>query len=82
MKTAKAKEALADVQARHKDILQLEKSIRELRDMFLEMAVLVEGQGEMVNRIEYNVANARDFVEQVYGLRTDWPSNCRLTPIV
>ncbi|XP_022647563.1 syntaxin-like [Varroa jacobsoni] len=64
MKTAKAKEALADVQARHKDILQLEKSIRELRDMFLEMAVLVEGQGEMVNRIEYNVANARDFVEQ------------------
>ncbi|OQR76304.1 syntaxin-1A-like [Tropilaelaps mercedesae] len=64
METARAKQALADVQARHKDIMQLEKSIRELRDMFVEMAVLVECQGEMVDRIEYNVSNAAEYVEQ------------------
>jgi hypothetical protein len=35
---------LADVEARHNDIIKLEKSLRELHDMFLEMAMLVESQ--------------------------------------
>lgn len=35
---------LADVEARHNDILKLEKSLRELHDLFLEMATLVESQ--------------------------------------
>lgn len=63
METAKAKQALADVEARHADIVKLEKSIMELRDMFIEMAVLVENQGEMINRIEYSVVNAAEYVK-------------------
>ncbi|OWA51642.1 Syntaxin-1A [Hypsibius exemplaris] len=59
-----AKQALADVEARHQDILKLETNIRELRDMFVDMALLVEAQGEMVDRIEYNVVNATEFVAQ------------------
>ena len=39
-----AKQTLADIEARHKDILKLEQSIRELHDMFLDMALLVEAQ--------------------------------------
>lgn len=35
---------LADIEARHNDILQLEKSIKELHDLFVEMAMLVESQ--------------------------------------
>ena len=35
---------LADIEARHNDILKLEKSIRELHEMFLEMAILIESQ--------------------------------------
>ena len=31
--------------------LSLEKSITELHDMFLDIAQLIESQGEMVNRI-------------------------------
>ncbi|GAV01157.1 hypothetical protein RvY_11909 [Ramazzottius varieornatus] len=59
-----AKQALADVEARHQDIVKLETNIRELRDMFVDMALLVEAQGEMVDRIEYNVEHATEFVAQ------------------
>ncbi|XP_055348646.1 syntaxin-1A-like [Paramacrobiotus metropolitanus] len=39
-----AKQALADVEARHQDIIKLESNIKELRDMFVDMAMLVEQQ--------------------------------------
>ena len=42
--TAQAKQMLADIEARHNDIIQLEKSIKELHEMFVEMAMLVESQ--------------------------------------
>uniref|UniRef100_A0A1I8HJ20 t-SNARE coiled-coil homology domain-containing protein n=1 Tax=Macrostomum lignano TaxID=282301 RepID=A0A1I8HJ20_9PLAT len=61
--TQQAKQSLADIEARHEDIIKLEKSIKELHDMFLDMAMLVESQGEMVDRIEYNVQQAVDYVE-------------------
>jgi t-SNARE complex subunit (syntaxin) len=42
--TQQAKQTLADIEARHNDILKLEASIRELHDMFMDMAMLVESQ--------------------------------------
>ena len=44
MDTAQAKQTLADIEARHNDIIKLESSIRELHDMFMDMAMLVESQ--------------------------------------
>jgi t-SNARE complex subunit (syntaxin) len=44
METKIAKQTLADIEARHKDILKLEQSIKELHDMFMDMAMLVESQ--------------------------------------
>ncbi len=44
MDTAQAKQSLKDIEDRHNDILKLEKSITELRDMFMDMAMLVEQQ--------------------------------------
>ena len=61
--TKMAKQTLADINARHKDILKLEKSILELHDMFMDMAMLVESQGEMIDNIETNITSTRDFVE-------------------
>lgn len=63
IETQKAKQTMADIEDRHADIIKLEKSIRELHDMFVDMAVLVESQGELIDRIEYNVQNAADFVD-------------------
>ncbi|XP_052860289.1 syntaxin-1A isoform X1 [Anopheles cruzii] len=62
METQQAKQTLADIEARHADIIKLENSIRELHDMFMDMAMLVESQGEMVDRIEYHVETSRDYV--------------------
>ncbi|XP_022666818.1 syntaxin-1A-like isoform X2 [Varroa jacobsoni] len=63
METQQAKQTLADIEARHADIMKLENSIRELHDMFMDMAMLVESQGEMIDRIEYHVEHARDYIE-------------------
>ncbi|KAL8180230.1 UNVERIFIED_CONTAM: Syntaxin-2 [Gekko kuhli] len=57
------RQALDEIESRHKDIIKLESSIHELHEMFMDMAMLVEVQGEMVNSIEKNVMNAVDYVE-------------------
>ena len=46
--TQQARQTLADIEARHNDILKLEASIRELHDMFMDMAMLVESQVRQV----------------------------------
>lgn len=55
-------DALNEIESRHQDIMRLESSIRELHTMFMDMAMLVETQGEMVNNIEKNVANAAEYI--------------------
>ncbi|XP_023290124.1 syntaxin isoform X6 [Orussus abietinus] len=67
METQQAKQTLADIEARHADIIKLENSIRELHDMFMDMAMLVESQGELVDRIEYCVTQTGDHVDQARG---------------
>ncbi|XP_011874034.1 PREDICTED: syntaxin isoform X3 [Vollenhovia emeryi] len=67
METQQAKQTLADIEARHADIIKLENSIRELHDMFMDMAMLVESQGEMVDSIEYCVNRTSDHVGQARG---------------
>ncbi|XP_044734576.1 syntaxin-1A isoform X4 [Chrysoperla carnea] len=64
METQQAKQTLADIEARHADIIKLENSIRELHDMFMDMAMLVENQGEMIDRIEYHVSQTTNYVEE------------------
>lgn len=58
-----AKQMLSDIKARHADIMKLEKSIRDLHEMFVDMAVMVEEQGKLVDQIEYQVHNTVEYVE-------------------
>ncbi|XP_026856299.2 syntaxin-3 [Electrophorus electricus] len=59
-----SKQALSEIEARHKDIMRLENSIKELHDMFVDIAVLVENQGSMIDRIETNMDQSVGFVER------------------
>lgn len=61
--TAQMKQTLADIEARHADIKKLEQSIFELHEMFVDMANLVESQGEMIDRIEFHVGKAVEYVK-------------------
>ncbi|KAM3868403.1 syntaxin-2 [Diretmus argenteus] len=56
------RQALSEIESRRQDIVHLESSIRELHTMFMDMAMLVETQGEMVNNIEKNVSNAVEYI--------------------
>ncbi|XP_005805431.1 syntaxin-4 [Xiphophorus maculatus] len=58
------KQALNEIESRHDEILKLERSIRELHDMFQYLAMEVEAQGEMVNRIENNINQSSNYVEK------------------
>ncbi|CAL8239021.1 unnamed protein product [Gadus morhua 'NCC'] len=57
-------QAMNEIETRHTEIIKLENSIRELHDMFMDMAMLVESQGEMIDRVEYNVEHSVDYVER------------------
>ncbi|XP_031630715.1 syntaxin-1A isoform X3 [Contarinia nasturtii] len=63
MDTHQAKQTLADIEARHADIIKLENSIRELHDMFMDMAMLVESQGELVDSVEHHVEASTDYIK-------------------
>ena len=47
---ASARNALADIQEKHRDIMKLEASIAELHQLFLDMSVLVESQARSLLR--------------------------------
>lgn len=57
-------QALNEIEARHKDIMRLESSIKELHDMFMDIAMIVENQGGMIDRIESNMDQSVGFVER------------------
>jgi len=60
----KAKDALQYIENRHRDILRLQQSIEELHQLFLDMAILVEAQGELIDQIEHNVSQAVAYAKE------------------
>ncbi|ERM93607.1 syntaxin-132 [Amborella trichopoda] len=56
-------DTLAEIQERHDAVRDLEKKLLDLHQVFLDMAVLVEAQGEMLDNIETQVTNAVDHVQ-------------------
>ncbi|KAA8547380.1 hypothetical protein F0562_003756 [Nyssa sinensis] len=47
---------------RHEAVMDIQRSLNRLHQVFLDMAVLVESQGEQIDDIEHNVANAGSFI--------------------
>ena len=58
-----ARQQCADIEGRHEEIISLEASIKELHDMFIEMATMVELQGEVMDSIEQHCITALEYVE-------------------
>ena len=58
-----AKEDLKLLERRHSEFVKLEKGITEINEMFIDLSHLVETQGELVDRIDLQVGQARDHVE-------------------
>jgi syntaxin 1A len=62
--TSQERQRVQEIEARHADLVKLERSIQELHGMFVDMAMLVEGQGELLDSIEYHVGLTQDLVEE------------------
>ncbi|XP_058077385.1 syntaxin-132 [Magnolia sinica] len=56
-------DTLAEIQERHDAVRDLEKKLLELHQIFLDLSVLVEAQGEMLDNIESQVSSAVDHVQ-------------------
>jgi syntaxin 1B/2/3 len=46
------------------DMKRLEKALVEIREAFLQIATLVESQGEMLDCIEFSTVNAKNYAHQ------------------
>ncbi|KAJ8484448.1 hypothetical protein OPV22_016933 [Ensete ventricosum] len=55
-------DVVAEIQERHGAVAELERSLLELQQVFMDMAVLVEAQGQQLDDIESNVGRAQSFV--------------------
>lgn len=57
-----ARSALNEIENRHKELLELESRIRDIQELFFQLALLVEEQGCMLDNIEANVGATQDYV--------------------
>ncbi|KAI3714079.1 hypothetical protein L1987_72669 [Smallanthus sonchifolius] len=78
-------DTVSEIQERHDAIIEIEKNLIELHQIFLDMAVLVEAQGQQLNDIESHVAHASSFVrlgaEQIVEAKELQKSSRRCTCI-
>ncbi|KAL1336281.1 hypothetical protein HN51_030671 [Arachis hypogaea] len=59
----KVMETVVEIQDRHDAAKEIEKSLLELHQVFLDMAVMVEAQGEKMDDIEHHVIHASHYVK-------------------
>ncbi|XP_059462880.1 syntaxin-121-like [Corylus avellana] len=55
-------DTIQEIQERHDAVKDMEKNLKELHQVFLDMAVLVQAQGEQLDDIESHVGRANSFV--------------------
>ncbi|XP_062221236.1 syntaxin-124-like [Phragmites australis] len=57
-------DTISEIQERHDAVKEIERSLLDLHQVFLDMAALVEAQGHQLNDIESHVAHASSFVRR------------------
>lgn len=51
---------VSDLELRHNDIVNLEKNINEIYQLFVDLQELVRNQGQIIENIEENISSAKD----------------------
>ncbi|XP_068011384.1 syntaxin-19 [Melanerpes formicivorus] len=65
------KAQLSEIEQRHKELVNLENQMKDLHDLFIQMSVLAEEQGEMINNIEICMNNTQEYIQasnETFGL--------------
>ncbi|KAJ0175895.1 hypothetical protein K1T71_009054 [Dendrolimus kikuchii] len=61
--TAEARRALREVEARHEELTRVELSLKEVRELFQQLAHLVAQQQDQIDSVEYYALQATEHVE-------------------
>lgn len=56
-----SRSALVKMEDRHRELLDLESRLRDIRELFLQVALLVEEQGSFLENIEANIRTTQDY---------------------
>ncbi|KAL8245307.1 hypothetical protein R6Q59_011565 [Mikania micrantha] len=56
-------DTLAEIQERHDAVIEVERKLLDLQQIFQDLAILVDAQGEILDNIETHVSNAVDHVQ-------------------
>lgn len=56
-----ARAALSEIESRHRELLRLESRVRDVHELFLQMAVLVEQQADTLDVVELSVRKTLDY---------------------
>ncbi|XP_006116901.1 syntaxin-19 [Pelodiscus sinensis] len=57
------KAQLSEIEQRHKELMNLESHIKDLKEFFIQISFLVEQQGEIINNIEMGLNNTQDYIQ-------------------
>ncbi|KFU86382.1 Syntaxin-19, partial [Chaetura pelagica] len=57
------KTQLSEIEQRHKELVNLENQIKDLKELFIQISVLVEEQGEMINNIEIIMNKTQEYTQ-------------------
>lgn len=57
-------ETIREVQERHDGVKAIEQHFMELHSIFMDISVLVDSQGQMINDIEANVIRATSYTDR------------------
>lgn len=60
---AQAQTTLAQMRERHQEIQNIERSVQELHQMFLDISLVIEQQGELIDKIEDHVGSTLEYTE-------------------
>ncbi|XP_053470381.1 syntaxin-11-like [Ictalurus furcatus] len=60
-----ARSALSQIESRHRDLLELENRLKSIHEVFLDVAMLVEDQGPMIDYIFTNVQKTDAKLDEV-----------------
>eukprot|EP01024_Parvocaulis_polyphysoides_P073207 TRINITY_DN9403_c0_g1_i1.p1 TRINITY_DN9403_c0_g1~~TRINITY_DN9403_c0_g1_i1.p1 ORF type:complete len:305 (-),score=61.63 TRINITY_DN9403_c0_g1_i1:159-1073(-) len=60
----KVADTVAEIEERHKAVRELEEGLLELHQMFLDMSVLVEQQGAILDNVEKQVVRSVEYVDR------------------
>ncbi|XP_078088673.1 syntaxin-19 [Mustelus asterias] len=55
---------LNEIENRHKELINLENQIKELHDLFAQISLLVQEQGDFLNNIERTVLSTKEYTEK------------------